>query len=143
MMRHVSVLRHINRFAIVGGINTVVYYALYLFLHNFLPYLAAHLCAIFIAMTGSFFLNCYWTFQIQPTWRKFALFPLTNLTNYIMTTVGVVIFVEWFGIDERVAPLVAALAAIPVTFVLSRRILTATAGPSTVPPVASETRPDQ
>lgn len=124
MMRlRVGALRHVNRFVVVGVINTVVYYSLYLILRTVVPYLAAHLFAILVSMVGSFFLNCYWTFQTPPTWRKFALFPLTNATNYGMTTLGVVALVEWYHTDERVAPLLAALAAIPVTFVLSRRIL--------------------
>ncbi len=118
-----------------GAINTGVYYGLYLLLHTVLPYLAAHLIAIFIAMVGSFFLNCHWTFQTPPTWRKFALFPLTNATNYIVTTLGVVVLVEWFGVDERVAPLLAAVAAIPVTFVLSRRVLTGPHRPSRLRPL--------
>ncbi len=132
MLPRVNVPRHINRFVVVGGINTVVYYPLYLLLRTVVPYLAAHLFAIFIAMVGSFFLNCYWTFQTRPTWRKFALFPLTNATSYVLTTLGVIMLVEWFGVDERVAPLVAALAAIPVTFVLSRRVLTSPHGSAQV-----------
>jgi len=116
-------LRHISRFVIVGVINTAVYYALYLLLRLVMPYLAAHLVAIFFAMVGSFFLNCYWTFQTPPTWRKFAVFPLTNATNYVLTTVGVVVLIEWLDVDERIAPILAALAAIPVTFLLSRRVL--------------------
>lgn len=142
MLPRVTVLRHVNRFAVVGGINTVVYYALYLLLRTAVPYLAAHLFAIFIAMVGSFFLNCYWTFQTRPTWRKLALFPLTNATNYVLTTLGVVVLVEGFGVDQRVAPLVAALAAIPVTFVLSRRVLTRPHRPERVAAVAPGTRPD-
>lgn len=117
-------LPHLIRFAMVGVANTTVYYGSYLLLRLVVPYLAAHLIAIVIAMVGSFFLNCYWTFKTPPTWRKFALFPLSNLTNYVFTTVGVVLLVDGAGIDERIAPLVAALAAIPFTFVLSKKILT-------------------
>ncbi len=71
-------MRHILRFGVVGVVNTGVYYALYLVFNTVMPYLAAHLLAIAISMVGSFFLNCYWTFRTRPTWRKFALFPLTN-----------------------------------------------------------------
>lgn len=118
-----TVVRHATRFAVVGVINTGVYYGFYLALRLAMPYLAAHLIATGIAMIGSFFLNTYWTFQTRPTWRKFAIFPLTNLTNYVVSTVGVVLLVEFARMDERVAPLVAAVVAIPVTFFLSRRIL--------------------
>jgi len=138
----VGALRHVNRFAVVGVLNTAIYYTLYLLLRTVFPYLAAHLSAILIAMIGSFFLNCYWTFQTQPTWRKFALFPLTNVTNYILTTLGVIALVEWFNVDERVAPLIAALAAIPVTFLLSRRVLNGTRGPVQAATVAPGTSLD-
>ena len=127
-----TTLRHAIRFAVVGVVNTGVYYGTYLLLSLVTHYLVAHLGAILVAMVGSFFLNCYWTFRIRPTWRKFALFPLTNATNYVMTTVGVVVLVEWLGLDERIAPLIAAAAAIPLTFLLSRRLLTGR------PPVATE-----
>ena len=116
-------LRHAAKFAVVGVVNTGVYYGSYLLLRPVVHYLAAHLLAIVIAMVGSFLLNCWWTFRTRPTWRKFALWPLTNATNYVMTTVGVVVLVEWLDVDQRVAPLVAAVAAIPVTFLLSRRVL--------------------
>lgn len=116
-------LRHIGRFAFVGVINTAVYYGIYLLLNLFAPYLVAHLVAIVVAMVGSFFMNCYWTFETAPTWRKFLIFPLTNATNYVSTTAGVVILVEWAGVDERIAPLIAAVAAIPITFLLSRQVL--------------------
>jgi len=116
-------IRHALRFAAVGVVNTAVYYGSYLALGLVLYYLFAHLLAIALSMVVSFFLNCLWTFRTPPTWRKFALWPLTNATNYVMTTVGVVLLVEWLHLDERIAPLVAAAAAIPLTFLLSRRVL--------------------
>ncbi|NEK85365.1 GtrA family protein [Blastococcus saxobsidens] len=124
-------MHHAFRFAVVGVVNTGVYYGTYLLLSTVSHYLVAHLVAILVAMVGSFLLNCYWTFRTRPTWRKLALFPLTNATNYVMTTVGVVVLVEWVAVDERLAPLIAAVAAIPVTFLLSRRLLTGR--PATAP----------
>ena len=118
-----SLLKHASKFTVVGFINTGVYYAIYLALQLVMPYLVAHLLATAVAMVGSFFLNTYWTFRTKPTWRKFAIFPLTNLTNYVVQTVGVVVLVEFAAMDVRIAPLVAAVFAIPVTFFLSRRIL--------------------
>jgi putative flippase GtrA len=131
-------LRHAARFAVVGALNTGVYYGSYLLLRTVVHYLAAHLIAIVVAMVGSFFLNCYWTFRTPPTWRKFMLWPLTNATNYVLTTIGVVVLVEWLTVDQRVAPLIAAAAAIPVTFLLSRRVLTG--GVARVPPAHDASR---
>jgi putative flippase GtrA len=136
------VLRHITKFGVVGIINTGVYYGLFLLLRLALNYLVVHVLALAIAMVGSFFLNCLWTFRTRPTWRKFALWPLTNATNYVVTTVGVVALVEWLRVDQRIAPLVAVVVAIPVTFLLSRRVFTS-GGPATVTPEeVTVTRPE-
>lgn len=116
-------LRHLSRFVVVGVVNTGVYYVFYLLVHTFAPYLVAHLVGLAVSMVVSFFLNCYWTFRTRPTWRKFVVFPLTNATNYVLMTVGVIVLVEWLHLGQRIAPLIAAVAAIPVTFVLSRWVL--------------------
>ncbi|MBB6435404.1 putative flippase GtrA [Streptomyces candidus] len=119
-----SQILQVLRFALVGAVNTGTFYGFYLVLHQWLPYYPAYVVAFLLSMVGSFFLNTYFTYRTRPTWRKFLLFPLTNLTNFVVTSVGVFVLVEWCDMDERIAPLVAAAAAIPVTFVLSRRILT-------------------
>ena len=116
-------LFQVVKFAVVGVINTGTFYALYLVLHTWLPYYPAFVIAFLASMVGSFFLNTYITYRTRPTWRKFLLFPLTNLTNFVVTSVGVFVLVEWWDVGERIAPLLAAAAAIPVTFLLSRRIL--------------------
>lgn len=114
----------IARFALVGVVNTIVFYGCYLLLHPHMPYFAAFSAAFVLSMTGSFFLNAYFTYRTRPTWRKFLLFPLTNLTNYLVSSAGVYVLVEWCAVDDRLAPLVAAVVAIPFTYLLSWRILT-------------------
>ena len=116
--------RQIVRFALVGVVNTGTFYGFYLALHPWMPYFLAYTAAFVLSMIGSFFLNTYFTYRTRPTWRKFLLFPLTNLTNYVVTSVGVYVFVEWAHMNDKLAPLVAAAAAIPFTYLLSRRILT-------------------
>ncbi|MFF5976543.1 GtrA family protein [Streptomyces sp. NPDC012769] len=111
------------RFGLVGAVNTGTYYGLYLLLGHWLPYLAAHVAAFALSMVGSFFLTSYFTYRTRPTWRKFLLFPLTNAANFVITTVGVYVLVDLLAFDRRYAPLIAAAAAIPVTFLVSRTIM--------------------
>jgi putative flippase GtrA len=110
-------------FAVVGVINTATYYGLYLLFLMYLPYLAAHIIAFTLSMIGSFFLNAKFTYRTRPTWRKFLLFPLTNATNFVITTVGVYVIVDVLHAGSRFAPLMASAAAIPVTFVVSRWVM--------------------
>lgn len=116
-------LGRIIRFGMVGAVNTAVYYGLYLLLHLAMPYLVAHVIAFVLAMIGSYFLNCYFTFRTRPTWRKFLLFPLSNITNFVITSVGLYVLVSVFHLSERFSPLIAAAVAIPITFVVAQLIL--------------------
>ncbi len=125
------ILKQAVRFGLVGVVNTGTYFASYLVLRLVLPYLAAHVLAFVLSTIGSFFLNCWFTYRVRPTWKRFLLFPLTTATNFVLTTAGVYGLVEWIGMDERPAPLVAAAAAIPVTFLVSRTILAPKDEPAT------------
>ncbi|MEU6892129.1 GtrA family protein [Streptomyces sp. NPDC046557] len=116
-------LGQILRFGLVGGVNTGTFFGIYLLLHPWMPYFAAYTLAFLLSMVGSFFMNTYFTYRTRPTWKKFALFPLTNVTNYVIQSVGLYALVTWAGMDTRIAPLVAAVVAIPFTFLLSRKIL--------------------
>ncbi len=115
--------RQLVRFALVGVVNTGTYYACYLLFLLRLPYVAAHVLAFAVSMTGSFFLNCRFTYDTRPTWRKFLLFPLTNAANFVITTSGVYLLVDVLRLHSTYAPLIAASAAIPITFVVSRTIM--------------------
>ena len=118
-----SVPMQLFRFALVGGVNTGTYYVIYRLLLPHMPYIAAHVIAFTLSMIGSFFMNSWFTYRTRPTWRKFLLFPLTNLANFVITTGGVYVLVGHLHLSSRYAPLVAAAAAIPITFVLSRAIM--------------------
>ena len=111
------------RFGLVGVVNTGTYYGLYLLLGLWVPYIAAHVLAFALSMVGSFFLTSYFTYRTRPTWKKFLLVPLTNAANFVITTVGVYVLVDLMDVDSTYAPLIAAAAAIPVTFLLSRTIM--------------------
>ncbi len=117
-------LGRIARFGVVGVINTGTYYALYLLLQTVLPYLVAHVLAFAMAMVGSYFLNCYFTFRATPSWRSFALFPLSNAANFVITTLGLYVLVQHLGMDERLAAIPAAAIAIPITFLVAQFTLT-------------------
>ncbi|GAA2516504.1 GtrA family protein [Streptomyces longisporus] len=131
-MRSALVSRQMITFAVIGVVNTGTYYGAYLLLLTRLPYLLAHILATALSLTGSFFLNARFTYRTRPTLRKFMLFPLTNAANFVITTVGVYVLVDLLHLSSRFAPLLASLAAIPVTFLVSRRIMLPKADPAPI-----------
>ena len=115
----------IFRFVIVGFINTFNYYALYLLftvLFSFY-YMWSHLIAFIVSMIGSFFLNTYFTYKTKPSLKKFFQFPFTYVVNVTITTSTLYVLVDLLKFNNRIAPLLASLLAIPFTFVVSRKIL--------------------
>ncbi|API93036.1 GtrA family protein [Virgibacillus pantothenticus] len=117
--------REFLKFIIIGVVNTINYYAVYLLLHLVFDvyYLAAHITGFMVSLVGSFFLNTYFTFKVKPTWGKFLKFPITQLFNFSVTSLFVFVFTELFHVDSKITPLLAVFITVPMTFVITGKIL--------------------
>lgn len=115
----------IVKFAVVGVINTINYYVIYLLLlfGLNLAYIVSHLIALVLSIIGSFYLNSYFTYRTKPTLKKFFTFPLTYVVNIGVTTTSLYVMVDILDWHEIISPFIASLLAIPFTFLLSRYIL--------------------
>ncbi|MFV0288297.1 MAG: GtrA family protein [Mycoplasmatales bacterium] len=114
------------RFIFTGGLNTFNYYLGYLILYQnyHIKYLVSHLSAFLISAFISFFITTYYTFKEKPTIKKFLMFPLTFLPNLIISTIFTVVFVKLNIIGETYASLISMIIAIPITFLISKKIIT-------------------
>ncbi|GKV70164.1 GtrA family protein [Sporosarcina sp. NCCP-2716] len=112
-------------FAIVGVVNTATYYLFYLAgLKGLgLPYMIAHFGAVILSMIISFFLNSYVTYKVKPTWKKFLMYPLTQLVNIAVTAVLLFLLVDGLGMNSTIAPLAALIVTVPVTFIVTGKVL--------------------
>jgi len=140
--RRTELLLGLVRYGLVGLANAATYYATYLAVHGAAGYLVAHVIGLGTAMVVSFFLNCRFTFHVRPTWGRFLLYPASQAVNIAATTVGVVGLVT-LGVDERLAPLLAAALAVPASFLAARLVMTRIGGgPATgATPARSPERP--
>ena len=113
------------RFILVGGINTVNYYLLYLVLLRIfgLAYMFSHWIAFLISMIISFYLNVYFTYQVKPTLVKFLKFPLTQIVNISLSSGCIYILVEYFYLNSIIAPIISVLFTFPITFIITSKIL--------------------
>ncbi|MDQ0298352.1 putative flippase GtrA [Salibacterium salarium] len=110
----------------MGVINTTHYYISYLILHEMLEihYMTAHVIGFLLSLFLSFFLNVYITFRVKPTLAKFLQFPLTQVFNITVSSIFVYILVEHFHIDSTVAPILSVFITVPLTFIVTGKILT-------------------
>lgn len=115
----------ILKFIIVGGINTLNYYVVYLLLLKLLhiEYMISHITGFIVAFVISYYLNCYFVYRVKPTWRKFISFPITQIVNVSLQTVLLYLFVSWLNLPAEIAPFAGLIITIPITFVLSKWIL--------------------
>ncbi|HCZ6573453.1 TPA: flippase GtxA [Staphylococcus aureus] len=115
----------ILKFIIVGGINTLNYYVVYLLLLKLLhiEYMISHITGFLVAFVISYYLNCYFVYRVKPTWRKFISFPITQIVNVSLQTVLLYVFVSWLNLPAEIAPFAGLVITIPIAFVLSKWIL--------------------
>ncbi|USK86938.1 GtrA family protein [Peribacillus asahii] len=117
--------REFIKFIVVGIINTFNYYIVYLFLHAILEtdYMMAHIVGFITSLVISFFLNSYFTFKVKPTLDKFLKFPLTQLVNIALSSLFLYVFVKHIRINSTIAPVLSIFITVPLTFVITRKIL--------------------
>lgn len=115
----------ILKFIIVGGINTLNYYVVYLLMLKLLhiEYMISHITGFIVAFVISYYLNCYFVYKVKPTWRKFISFPITQIVNVSLQTVLLYVFVSWLNLPAEIAPFAGLIITIPITFILSKWIL--------------------
>ncbi|KAF5074889.1 Bacterial membrane protein YfhO [anaerobic digester metagenome] len=139
-VRDGSIWNHsLLRFILIGVFNTFHFWLWYnLFLKLSIAYPVAFTLGFVLSMIGSFFLNTYFTFKTKPTLKKFIRFPLTTLPNYLISQAGLWLLVEQLHLAKNISGLLASLAAIPVTYLVTRLILTREEGT----PVSSASKYD-
>lgn len=111
------------RFVLLRAACTVFSYGLYLTLLLWIRYEAAYAAAYVAGVALAYVVNAMVVFR-EPMRRRSALrFPLVYVVQFALSWLLLQIAVEHFGVPESWALLLAVAATLPVTFVLSRRIM--------------------
>lgn len=113
------------RFLVMGGANTIVAYAIYLLLLNWMRYEFAYTIGYAIGIAMAYVLSSRFVFRQPFRRRSAARFPLVYVAQFLVSFVLLRIAVEWLRVPEWLALGFAVVATIPVTFVLSRWIIRA------------------
>ena len=119
-----SINREFYRFIFWGGINTLAGYLTYVLLLKFLPYLISYSIAYVFGVFLSYFLNSKFVFKQELKLSKAVKYPLVYLVQYLLGLVSLYLLVQILNVNQLVAPALVVLVTIPVTYLLSRRIVT-------------------
>ena len=113
------------KYAIVGCINTADYYLSYLvFMDIFkFAYRISFVLGYVVSILGSYFLNTYFTYKQKPSVKKFLIFPLTYIPNFIIQYLGIILLVDRLNMSSKVAPVITAIVATPITFFVIKYVI--------------------
>ena len=117
-------MRHeIVRFLLVGAINTLLTYLLYLLLLTFLGYQTAYSITYCAGIALSYFLNIHFVFKKRVSLASFLKFPAVYVIQYALGAAMLWLLVSTAGIPPSLAIIGVIIVTIPVTFLASRFIL--------------------
>ena len=107
------------RFAVVGGISTVLHYGIYLLTKRWLPVNIAYTLGYVLSFIVNFCLTSYWTFHTTPSWKKLGGMMGAHGVNYLLHIFFLNLFL-WVGIPENWAPIPVYMIVVPINFLLVR-----------------------
>lgn len=111
------------RFLIMGGANTLVAYAIYLLLLNWMRYEFAYAIGYACGIVLAYALSAAFVFRKPLSRRSAVRFPLVYVAQFLVSFGLLRLAVEVMHIPQWLAFGFAVILTIPVTFVLSRWIL--------------------
>lgn len=111
------------RFVCFGFINTLVGYILYLILLLFLAYPLAYTLTYLAGIYISYYLNTVFVFKKRMNAKKAFQYPVVYVVQYLLGISLLSLFVTIFKINVVAAPLIVTATTFPITFIISRRII--------------------
>lgn len=111
------------KFIGAGVINTIASYLVYLLLVLFFNYQISYAIAFIFGIILSFVLNTKYVFEVEQTLKKFILFPLVYLIQYLLGAFMMNFIIEILVINKFFAPLIVTVCLLPVSYLLSKKIL--------------------
>jgi putative flippase GtrA len=112
------------RFLIAGGFNTALGYALYLLFNLYVDYRAAYSISFACGVLVSYLLNSLYVFRVGLAWKRLALYPAVYVVQYLAGVLTIWLLVARLRVAEAYAPLAAIVVTLPLTFLVSRYLLT-------------------
>lgn len=112
------------RFVITGALNTGGGYVIYVCLLLHVNYKIAYSVSFMLSVLLSYVLNAKFVFKKKLSFKKLLQFPMVYLAQYTLGIFLLFVLIQKLSFPAVFAPLVVVAFTIPLTFFLSRFILT-------------------
>lgn len=115
--------RELVAFVLVGGVNTLLTYGIYLALLRVVSYPVAFTGSYVTGIFLSYYLNARFVFREPVRLSKALQYPVVYVVQYLLGVGLLYLFVEQLHFNKAIAPLAIVLITVPCTFVLSRYVI--------------------
>lgn len=115
--------QEISRFLIIGLINTIVSWALFLTLDLFMYYVLAYTYTYISCIIISYILNSIFVFNQSISLKGLLKYPIVFLIQYIILTPSLIFFVEVMNFSKMLAIVLVTIILTPITFIVSKFII--------------------
>ena len=114
--------QEIFRFALVGGVATIVLYAAYWLALRLLQPSWAYSLAYFYAFVVNYLLTTSFTFKVDKSVKNGVGFVISNIINYLVSMALLNLFL-WIGLSKEVAPIPTILLSTISNFLIVRMVM--------------------
>ena len=111
------------RFLMVGGINFLLVYAIYLGALEFMGYRAAYWCSLVVGLLFTSLLNIRHTFSRRLNILSIVGYGIYYYCYSLLHVTLISILIEDYQVIEELAPLMTLVALTPLHFVVSKLII--------------------
>ena len=111
------------RFVVAGAVNSSATYLAYLALLRWVSYRWAYSLSYAAGILLSFVLSSRFVFRVPFQRRKLLIYPVVYVVQYLLGYGVIYAVVSLAGIDPRFGPLAVLAVTVPVSFLLSRKVL--------------------
>ena len=117
--------KEILRFLLAGGLNTALTYLIYLAAMVVVTYQVAYAIAYAAGILVSYWVSLRFVFRQIGNRRKLARYPLVYALQYGVGAAMLEFLVGSLSMHAWIAPLIVVALTLPLTFVLSKCVLSA------------------
>jgi putative flippase GtrA len=113
-----------GRFVVAGFLNTGITYAIYLILLVWFGYELSYALSYAAGIVISYLANAIFVFRRPIKMRSAMAFPLVYAAQFLIGFLLMKLLVDWLMMPVEIAPLMTVAVTLPLTYLLSRKIIT-------------------
>lgn len=115
--------REFVRFLVIGALNTLFTYLVYVGLVLFLTYSLAYTVTYAFGIAVSYYFNARVVFRQKLRLAAALQYPAVYLIQYLLGLVLLYVLVELAHVSKFIAPIFVVLVSVPITYLSSRYVI--------------------